>query len=298
MTITAAQVKTLREATGVGMMECKKALEDANGDQGKATKILRERGLAKAAKKSGRSAAEGVVSFRISRNGKEAAMIEINCETDFAGKNETFRKLADELAQLVLEAKAMNAQTIQDRKLPSGHTVKEALQNLVSTIGENIQLRRVSYLNAADGFIVGYNHMQGKIGSLILFSGQEDEKARDLGGDLAMHVAASAPRFFDREEVSAGELEEEKEIIKKRLAAEGKPENMIEKIAMGQVNKFYSETCFLDQPFVKEPKLSVKQHIERSGASARPRKFVRFQLGEGVEVSKGKFQQEVAELAR
>lgn len=279
MTITAAQVKTLREATGVGMMECKKALEEANGNQEKATKILRERGLAKAAKKSSRSAAEGVIEFLISNDGKEAAIVEVNCETDFAGKNELFRKLVGELAALALKNGATSVEAMQTLKLPGGDTVNEALQNLVSKIGENIQLRRADYFNASDGFIVGYNHMQGKIGVLVIFSGKKDEKTAELGSDLAMHVAASAPRFFDRQEVSSRELEEEMDIIKKRLAAEGKPENMIEKIAMGQVNKFYAENCFVEQPFVKEPKVSVKQHVERSGASVRPKKFVRYQLG-------------------
>lgn len=295
--ITAGQVKELREATGVGMMECKKALEECGGDMKRATTFLREKGLAKAAKKSGRAAAEGVVAFALSPDQTEAAIIELNCETDFAGKNESFRAMSKTLAQLVLEKKLHSVDEVRKQTLGT-NTVDAELVNLVSTIGENINLRRVSYLKANNGFIVAYNHMQGKIGSLVVLEASKDSKTLELASDIAMHVAASAPRYLDRTQVGSTELEEEKNILRKQIRESGKPEAMIEKILEGQVNKFYADSCLLDQPFVKEPKLSVSQFLKNSGTGAKLTKFVRFQLGEGIEVAKSDFSQEVSELVK
>lgn len=295
--ITAAQVKELRESTGVGMMECKKALEECGGDMKRALTFLREKGLAKAAKKSGRVAAEGVVAFAISADNTEAAIIELNCETDFAGKNESFREMSKRLAQLVLTKKLQSVEAAKQEKI-GANTVESELVQLVSTIGENINLRRVSYVKASQGFIVGYNHMQGKIGSLVVLDGSKNEKTLELASELAMHVAASAPRYLERSQVGATDLEEEKKILRKQLLEQGKAENMVDKILEGQINKFYAEACFVDQPFVKEPKLSVNQYLKNSGSGLKISNFVRFQLGEGIEVTKSDFNQEVSELVK
>lgn len=296
--ITAGQVKELREATGVGMMECKKALEECQGDMKKALTYLREKGLAKAAKKSGRVAAEGVVAFTISNDHKEAAIIELNCETDFAGKNQSFREMSKQLTELVLTKKLQSVDDVKNSKLSNGHKVEDDLVNLVSTIGENINLRRVQYVSVSNGFIVGYNHMQGKIGTLVIVEGSKDDKGMEVASDVAMHVAAAAPRYLERSQVSAGELEEERKILRKQILEQGKPEQMVDKILEGQMNKFYADACLLDQPFVKEPKLSVSQYLKNASAAHKLTKFVRFQLGEGIEVTKGDFQHEVSQLVK
>ncbi len=295
--ITAAQVKELREATGVGMMECKKALEESAGDMKKALTFLREKGLAKAAKKSGRVAAEGVVAFALSADQSEAAIIELNCETDFAGKNQSFRDMSKQLAQLALSKKLNSVEEMKKQKLTNNDVDTELVQ-LVSTIGENINLRRVQYIKANNGFVVAYNHMQGKIGSLVVLEGNKDDKSLEIGADVAMHVAATAPRFLDRSQVSAEVLEEERKILRKQIIEQGKSPEMAEKILLGQMNKFYADSCLLDQPFVKEPKLSVSQYLKNSGSSVTLKQFVRFQLGEGIEVTKGDFEQEVASLIK
>jgi elongation factor Ts len=296
--ITAGQVKELREATGVGMMECKKALEECQGDMKKALTFLREKGLAKAAKKSGRVAAEGVVAFALSADQTEAAIIELNCETDFAGKNQSFRDMSKQLAQLVLSKKINSVEEAKNQKLENQSRVADELINLISTIGENINLRRVQYVHTDNGFIVGYNHMQGKIASLVVFEGNKDAKALEVGADIAMHVAATSPRYMERSQISATELEEEKKIFRKQILDEGKPEQMVEKILEGQIKKFYADSCLLDQPFVKEPKLSVSQFLKNSSASTKLTKFVRYQLGEGIEVTKTDFEHEVSQLIK
>lgn len=293
MAITAAQVKELRQATGVGMMECKKALEENNGDMDQAVVWLRERGLARAAKKAGRTAAEGIVIFKVAESGKEAAILELNCETDFAAKNQDFCAFAEKAIGLALanktnsidELKAVNA---------GGNSVDQTLTDLISKVGENMTLRRVNYVSVDQGLISAYSHMGGKIGTLVMLSGENSDKLAEVGADLAMHVAASAPKYHHRSEVKGDELEQEKEIARTRLREQGKPEDIIEKALIGQVNKFYSDVCFVDQPFVKEPKQTVTQYVKQSGVKAEPVGFVRFHLGEGIEVKEENFAEEVA----
>lgn len=296
--VSASQVKELRAATGVGMMECKKALQDTNGDMKQAINLLREKGLAKAAKKSGRVASEGVVTFAIHSDETEAGIIELNCETDFAAKNESFQAMSKELTELVLTSKLNSVDDAKKTKLSSGSTVDESLVQLVSTIGENINLRRVQHVSATNGFLVGYNHMHGKIGVLVAFEGEKTSKALEVASDIAMHVAATAPRYLDSSEVSSSELDEEKEILKKQLLEQGKPEAMLDKILQGQIKKFYAENCLVDQAFVKEPKFSVAQYLKNSGTNLKLTRFVRFQLGEGIEVNKGDFSEEVSSLVK
>ena len=294
MNISAQQVKELRQATGAGMMECKNALQENAGDMQQAIVWLRERGMARAAKKAGRTAAEGVVEFLIATDGTQAAMVELNCETDFADKNEDFRGFARSLAQCALTNKTQSAEALSRAKIGST-TVSEQLLQLIAKIGENMTVRRVAYVHEPKGRIFGYSHMGGKIGTLVTFKGNVTHpKMADVGADLAMHVAAASPRFLTRDQVVATELEQEKAIIRKRLLDEGKPENIVEKALLGQVNKYYQEICLLDQAFVKEPKLSVTSYIKQSGADVTLARYDRFQLGEGIEVTKTDFAAEVA----
>ncbi|MBC62256.1 MAG: elongation factor Ts [Zetaproteobacteria bacterium] len=294
MTISAQQVKKLRQSTGVGMMECKKALVENEGDMEKAILWLRERGMSRAAKKTGRTTAEGLVVYSIDEEKRAAAIVELNCETDFAAKNADFQNFAKLLAKSALNHKTKDCDSLNAVSLDGSETVSYQLTQLIAKIGENISLRRVQYLELGqNGAIFGYNHMGGKIGTLVCLEGQEQSELQDLGHDLAMHAAASAPKYLDRTSVSTEELEQEKDLARKKLLDEGKPKDLVEKIVMGQMSKFYSEICFVDQPFVKEAKMSVAKYIKQVAPSAKLVSYVRFQLGEGVEVKKQNFAEEV-----
>lgn len=297
MAITAAQVKELREATGVGMMECKKALTENNGDMEQAVRWLREKGMARAANKAGRTAAEGVVEFAIAANGKEAAMLELNCETDFSGKNADFCAFAKDVAQLALEKRLSDIEALKACAW-RGTTVAEQLAQLIAKVGENMSLRRLAFLQVIDGVVSGYNHMNGRIGALVALQGASGAVVEELGKEVAMHVAAAAPKYLNREQVDSRELEQEKEIARTRLREQGKPEAIIEKAMQGNINKFFSDVCLLEQPFIKEPKLNVTQYLKEKGCNAVPQAFARFQLGEGIEVKKENFADEVAAQLR
>ena len=220
MTITAGMVKELREKTGVGMMECKKALEENTGDLEKAILWLRERGLSRAAKKADRIAAEGIVKVAIAPDAHTGVVVEFNCETDFVSKNEDFAKFADEVAQIALKGKIRDIEELKVQKL-GDETVEGRLSTLISKLGENMKIRRLGLLSTSKGAVSGYTHMGGKIGSLILLEGAEGQEVQDLGKDLAMHAAAAGPRYLKSEEVDAGEIETEKELGRKKLAEEG-----------------------------------------------------------------------------
>lgn len=295
MSVTAAQVKELRELTGVGMMECKKALVETSGDKEKAILWLRERGMSRAQKKTGRTAAEGLVVFAISDDNKTASLLELNCETDFAAKNADFSSFSNKVAKLALDNKVSSLEELKTCSMGDSD-VSGQLTQLISTVGENMNLRRLSLVQApAEGFLVGYNHMNGKIGTVVSLKGPFSEDAKALALDLAMHVAASAPKYLNRDLIQAEELEQEKELARVNLKKQGKPDELIEKILMGQVNKFYSEITFLDQPFVKEPKLSVEKYVKQQNPDLEIESFARFQLGEGIQVEKKDFAQEVSE---
>ena len=285
MAVTAAQVKELREKTGVGMMECKKALTENDGDLEKAILWLRERGLSRAAKKADRVTAEGVVKVEVSDSKDAAVLIEFNCETDFVSKNEDFLKFADDLAALALSEKPESLESLLALSL-NGEVVEKAVGELISKIGENLKLRRYGLFKAENGIVSGYSHMGGKIGAVVVLDGSKDDAVAELGKDLAMHVAAAAPRYLVSEEVDATELEQEKELAKKKLEEENKPAHLIEKIMGGQIQKFYKEVCLVEQAFVKDPSLSVKQLVKDQGKGAQLTRFARFQLGEGIEKKK------------
>jgi elongation factor Ts len=291
--ITAGLVKDLREKTGVGMMECKKALEENAGDMEKAIVWLRERGMSRAAKKADRIAAEGLVEVFVTPDQTTGVLLELNCETDFASKNEEFRKLAHKAAQVAHQNKSGSPDEVLNAKI-DGVTVKDHLTQLIAKIGENMTLRRVKVLTAPNGIVAGYSHMGGKIGTLVALEGPKGEALNEVGKDLAMHVAAANPRYLVETEVNTTELEQEREIAKKKLLEEGKKPEMIDKILVGQMKKFFKEVCLVEQAFIKNPDVSVQKHVETAAKGARIAGFVRFGLGDGVEKKQENFAEEVA----
>ena len=294
--ITAGMVKDLREKTGVGMMECKKALEENAGDLEKAIVWLRERGMSRAAKKADRVAAEGLVEVFVTPDHSAGVLLELNCETDFVSKNEEFRTLARQAAELALKIKAQTPEQVLEAKLGDS-TVKGQLTELIAKIGENMTLRRVKVLTAEDGVVVGYSHMGGRIGTLVTLKGAKGDDVVEMGKDLAMHVAAASPRYLVDTEVNASELEQEREIAKKRLEEEGKPADLVEKILVGQMKKFFKEVCLVEQAFVKNPDMTVQKFVDSAKKGLKLGGFSRFHLGEGVEKKKEDFAAEVAAAA-
>jgi elongation factor Ts len=290
--ISAGQVKDLREKTGVGMMECKKALEENGGDMEKAIVWLRERGMSRAAKKADRVAAEGVVEVVVNAAGNAAAVLEVNCETDFVAKNEEFRQLVRDAAELALKNNCNDIEKLADMKLASGVSIKDTITGLIQKIGENMRLRRVLTVSAPNGHISSYIHMGGRIGTLVVLEGKKD--VAELGKDIAMHIAAASPRYLVRQDVDKSELDQEKDIARKKLIEEKKPEAMIEKILDGQMNKFYKEVCLVEQAFVKNPDISITKLLESADKNLKISRFVRYALGEGIEKKQENFAAEVA----
>jgi len=293
MAITAAMVKELREKTGVGMMECKKALAEVEGDMEKAVVWLREHGMARAAKKEGRVAAEGLVEVFVNPEQTAGVLVELNCETDFVSKNEEFRTLAHDIAKLAYHHKAKGHEELLGLKI-GAQTVKEKLTELIAKIGENMNLRRVKVLHVTNGVVTGYSHMGGRIGTLVVLEGATGPDVVEIGKDLAMHVAAAAPRYLVETEVNAEELNQEREIARKRLEEEGKPAELVEKILVGQMKKFYKEVCLIEQAFIKDPNVTVQKHVDNTKKGLKIASFGRFQLGEGIEKKKEDFAAEVA----
>ncbi len=285
--ITASMVKELRTVTGAGMMDCKKALVEADGDMAKAVDILRERGLSQAAKKASRVAAEGAVVSYVSEDGKTGALVEVNCETDFVGQNENFQTLATSIAEQIVSANPADVEELLASDM-KGKTVKEVVVEAIANIGENISIRRFTRYESTDGEIFTYIHGGGKIGVLVEMKGADAE----LGKDIAMQVAASNPSYMERSEVSAEEIEHEKEILREQARNEGKPEDIIEKMVLGRVNKYYKEVCLLDQPFIKDADISITKLLKSKNAEAV--RFSRFQLGEGIEKRQDNLAEEVA----
>ncbi len=290
--ISAGQVKDLREKTGVGMMECKKALEENGGDMEKAIVWLRERGMSRAAKKADRIAAEGVVEVVVNAAGNAAAVLEVNCETDFVAKNEEFRQLVRDAAELALKNNCNDIEKLAEMKLASGVSIKDTITGLIQKIGENMRLRRVLTVSAPNGHISSYIHMGGRIGTLVVLEGKKD--VAELGKDIAMHIAAASPRYLVRQDVDKSELDQEKDIARKKLIEEKKPEAMIEKILDGQMNKFYKEVCLVEQAFVKNPDISITKLLETADKNLKISRFVRYALGEGIEKKQENFAAEVA----
>ena len=288
--ISASTVMELRQRTGLGMMECKKALTEAEGDVAKAEELLRIKSGAKASKAAGRVAAEGVIGLHTAADGKVAAMVEINCETDFVARNDDFRAFANEVAQIVARDKPADVAALAARSLASGDTVEARRVALVQKIGENIALRRFVRLDA-QGRIASYVHGT-RIGVLVDYTGGNE----NLGKDLAMHVAATKPMAVSREQVPADVVAKERTIAAARAAESGKPANIVEKMVEGAVAKFLAEVTLLPQPFVKNDKETVDAIVKAQGA--RVNGFVLYVVGEGIEKRKDDFAAEVAAMTR
>ncbi len=285
--ITAAIVKELRERTGAGMMDCKKALVATEGDMEKAIDFLREKGLSQAAKKAGRVAAEGAVVAHVTEDGKVGAIVEVNCETDFVGQNENFQALAKSIAALIVETNPADVETLLASEL-DGKAVKDVVTEAIAKIGENISVRRFVRFESAEGKVYSYIHTGGKIGVLVDMKGGDLE----LGKDIAMQVAAANPQYLDRTEVPASELEHEKDILTEQARNEGKPEKIIEKMVLGRINKYYKDVCLVDQEFIKDGDLTISKLLKSKNAEVA--RFARFQLGEGIEKKQENFAEEVA----
>lgn len=305
--ISAAMVKELREATGAGMMDCKKALTETNGDFDKAVDFLREKGLAGAQKKAGRIAAEGIVDTLISEDGKRAVIVEVNAETDFVAKNEKFRSYVAEVTKQALNTKAANIEAFMEEnwEAESGFSVKEKLSSMISIIGENMNIRRFEQLSEDNGTVVAYIHAGGRIGVLIdVETDVVNDAVVEMGKNIAMQVAALNPVYVSREEVDDEYLEKEKQIliaqIKNDPKEASKPDKVIEGMIAGRINKQLKEVCLLDQVYVKaaDGKQTVGAYVEEvakaNGANIKIKAKVRFETGEGLEKKNEDFAAEVA----
>ena len=303
MAVTAAMVKELREMTGAGMMDCKKALAATDGDMDKAVEFLREKGLAGATKKAGRIAAEGIVMTKVTADEKKAVVVEVNAETDFVAKNEKFQNYVSDVAEQALNTSAADIDAFLAEKWAKDPslTVAEALSSQISIIGENMSIRR--FARIADGFSVPYVHMKGKIGVIVNLT-VEGCDATEIGKDIAMQIAALNPRFWDKSQVTQDVLDEEKEVMLGQMANDpkmaNKPDQVKEKIVMGKLNKFYAENCLLQQAFVKDGDVSVEQYMNNAakalGGKVSFNTAVRFEKGEGLEKKQENFAAEIASM--
>ncbi len=287
--VTASQVKELREKTGAGMMDCKKVLTETDGDMDKAIELLRERGIAKAAKKSSRVAAEGLVAAYVSDDKKVGAVVEVNAETDFVSKNDEFKTFVNDVARQIVEKNPANVEELlaQPSIAESGKTVQEVLTNKIATIGENMTIRRFARFEST-GIVASYIHGEGKIGVLV----DMENATPELAKDICMQIAAAKPEFLNREAVTAERVAKEMEILKAQAMNEGKPAEIAEKMVQGRINKFYGEICLLEQPFVKDPDIKINKLLESKGAKIN--NFARLEKGEGIEKVEENFAEEVA----
>ena len=288
--ITANQVKDLRERTGAGMMDCKKVLTETNGDEEKAIELLRERGLSKAAKKSGRIAAEGLAAAYVSEDGKVGAVVEVNAETDFVAKNEEFRSFVADVAKQVAEKNPSTVEELlaQESIAEAGKTVNEVLTNKIATIGENMSIRRFERFESTNGTVAKYIHGDGKIAVLV----EMENPSEELAKDICMQIAAAKPEYLNREAVPQERVEKEMEILKAQAMNEGKPAEIAEKMVQGRIGKFYGEICLIEQAFVKNPDEKVGKMVEAKGAKIV--RFARLEKGEGLEKKEENFAEEVA----
>ncbi len=288
MAVTAKMVKELRETTGAGMMDCKKALTETDGDMEKAVEWLREKGISKAAKKQDRIAAEGTTHIEV--DGNAAAIIEVNAETDFVTKNDLFKELVSELGKHIVKQKPESAEAALEQNLHGdGQRVGDYITSMIAKIGEKISLRRFEIVEKTDNDAFGaYLHMGGRIGVLSLLEGTTDDS---VAKDVAMHVAAVNPRFVNRDEVPEEEVNAEREALKKEALNEGKPEHIVEKMVEGRLGKFFEGVVLTEQDFVKDPDQKVKQYVKENSATVKG--FVRYEVGEGMEKREENFADEV-----
>ncbi|RAZ70073.1 translation elongation factor Ts [Planococcus maitriensis] len=287
MAVTAQMVKELREKTGAGMMDCKKALVQTDGDMDAALDFLREKGLASASKKADRIAAEGITS--ILEEGNEAVIYEVNAETDFVAKNEGFQTLVKEIGEHLLATKPATIDEANASTMSNGLTVQDHISNAIAKIGEKITLRRFEIRTKTDNDAFGpYLHMGGRIGVLVLLEGSSDSQA---ARDIAMHIAALNPKYVSRDEVSADEVERERKVLTEQALNEGKPEKIVEKMVEGRLGKYFEDICLLDQAFVKNSDQKVREFAASVGGTVK--EFIRYEVGEGIEKREDNFADEV-----
>ena len=291
MAVTTALIKELRERTGAGMLDCKKALEENGGDKEKAIDWLREKGIAKAAKKSGRVAAEGLVFGAVSADRKKGAILEFNSETDFVAKNDEFKSFGEKLVQLSLTHDVTSEDELKALEV-EGKKIEDILTELIAKIGENMNIRRLKLVKT-DGFVETYIHLGGKIGVLVNVAGEATPENVEKAKGVAMHIAAMDPRYLDASQVTPEDLEREKEIARHQLEQEGKPANIVEKILEGKMRKFYEENCLVNQKYVRDDSLTIEKFIAPLSIVS----FDRFKVGEGIEKDDVDFAAEVAAMA-
>ncbi|MGL4772495.1 MAG: translation elongation factor Ts [Clostridium sp.] len=297
--ITAQSVKELRERTGAGMMDCKKALTETNGDVEKAIEVLREKGLAAAAKKAGRVAAEGLVKTFVSADTKKGAIVEVNCETDFVAANEAFIEFADKLAEFVSNSAVTSVEELLNEKFEGDATVQETLTALIAKLGENMTVRRFERFTIENGVVASYIHGGERIGVLVELACETASPVLgEVAKDVCMQIAAANPLFLDQSSVDQVAIEKEKEIYRVQALNEGKPEKIVDKMVIGRIQKYYKEVCLLDQAWVKDGDKSISKYLgEKSkevGSPITVTKFVRFERGEGIEKVEENFAEEVA----
>lgn len=302
MAFTANDVKVLRERTGCGMMDCKKALSETDGDMEKAIEILREKGLAAAAKKAGRIAAEGIVVSVVDKDKKVGVVLEVNAETDFVAKNEKFVNFVNDVAKTIIDENPSGVEDLLTKKCAnSTMTVEEELRDKILTIGENMKIRRFERL---EGDLISYVHGGGRIGVMVQFDTDVADKDGfdEYAKDIAMQIAAAVPQYLDKEDVPAETIAKEKEILTAQAINEGKPANIAEKMVMGRINKYYKEVCLVEQPFVKDSDKTISKYTEETakalGGNIKITKFVRFEKGEGLEKREDNFADEVASMVK
>ena len=298
MAVTAAMVKELRELSGAGMSACKNALVEAEGDMTRAIEILREKGLAAAAKKAGRIAAEGLVMTALSEDRKKGALVEVNSETDFVAKNEDFVTFVKNVA---IQALASSAATVEDLLAEkwvadTSVTVQDVLTQKIATIGENIGIRRFERYNTnANSIVVDYIHGGGRVGVMLeMVTDSAADAVIEAGRNVCMQIAAMSPQFLDRNSIPADYLDKEKEILIQQTMAEGKPANIAEKMVEGRLNKALKEICLVDQEYVKDGEMNVAQYLKSVDASLAVAKFTRYEKGEGIEKKEENFAEEVS----
>ena len=289
MAFTAKDVMALREKTGAGVMDCKRALTDADGDMSKAADLLRERGIAKADKKASRIAAEGIVAAYI--DGQVGVLVEINCESDFVAKNPQFSAIATEVAKVIVKENPADVAALLACNTEAEGTVEEYLKSKIAVIGEKIAVRRfVRY--ETEGFLASYIHLGGKLGVILDMAGEATDAAKEVAHDVTLQVAFTKPSFLTKEEVSAEALEKEKAVLKQQAINEGKPEAIAEKMVMGRIKKYYEENCLIEQAFIKDDKQTIAGLLK--SADAKINRFVFYIMGEGLEKKSEDLSEEVA----
>lgn len=299
MVITAKMVAELRERTGVGMMDCKKALTQTEGNIEKAIEMLREKGLAAAAKKAGRIASEGLISTFITEDNKVGAIVEFNCETDFVAKNDDFITMSQNLAKQAALSSSDNLEDLLQEKYIADQsiTIKDAISGLIAKLGENMNFRRFKRISAENGLVSSYIHGGGRIGVLVNVESESNNILKDVAKELTLQVAAANPLYMNKEDVPKDVIEKEMEIYKQQALNEGKPEKVVEKMIGGRIQKYYKEICLMEQLYIRNQDITVTKYIDEkskeNGSQIKIAKFARFEKGEGIEKKEENFADEV-----